>query len=123
MALFTGLSITVFNASAPAAEIELKNRELALKEFEAQKPEPDRTVDLLMARERMQFEAAEADKQRQVELAKAVMAQRAPSGDVADAASAMSEAAEIMSRITSSMGSPDVVITEQVSTVVPPEVM
>ena len=111
------------DAQIKQAEIELKNRELALKEFEAQKPEPDRTVDLLMARERMQFEAAEADKQRQVELAKAVMAQRAPSGDVADAASAMSEAAEIMSRITSSMGSPDVVITEQVSTVVPPEVM
>ena len=50
---------------------EQKDRELSIKEFEAQKPEADETVkiqaEMTMARERMQFEAMEADKQRQVE--------------------------------------------------------
>ena len=110
------------DAQIKQAELELKGRELALKEFEAQKPEPDQTIDLLIARERMQFEASESDKQRQVDLAKAVMAQSGPEGDVSGAAASMAQAAEIMERIISSMATPDVVMTEQVSTLIPTEI-
>ena len=60
-------------------DLGLRERELALKEFEAQKPEPNPEskiqADVMLAREKMQFEAMEADKQRQVELAKTIMAE------------------------------------------------
>ena len=85
-------------------ELVLRERELAIKEFEAQKPEPDVAnkiqADMMMAREKMQFGAMEADKQRQVELAKAIMAEfndgeNRPAGPE----QALTRAAEIMDRI------------------------
>lgn len=87
-------------------ELLLREREIAIKEFEAQKPEPDVTnriqADLLIAREKMQFEAMEADKQRQVDLAKTIMAEFEET--LTDPAEALNRAAEIMDRIKSVLG-------------------
>ena len=85
-------------------ELALKEREMSLKEFEAQKPEPDQNMkiqaDMQMARERMEFDASEADKQRQVDLAKAIMAEfSGPEGSLTDPEQALNRAAEIMGRI------------------------
>jgi hypothetical protein len=85
-------------------ELALKEREMSLKEFEAQKPEPDPSMkiqaDMQMARERMEFDASEADKQRQVDLAKAIMAEfSGPEGSLTDPEQALNRAAEIMGRI------------------------
>jgi hypothetical protein len=85
-------------------ELALKEREMSLKEFEAQKPEPDQSIkiqaDMQMARERMEFDASEADKQRQVDLAKAIMAEfSGPAGSLATPEDALNRAAEIMGRI------------------------
>ena len=85
-------------------ELALKEREMSLKEFEAQKPEPDQNMkiqaDMQMARERMEFDASEADKQRQVDLAKAIMAEfSGPDGSLATPEDALNRAAEIMGRI------------------------
>ena len=87
-------------------ELILREREIAIKEFEAQKPEPDVTnriqADILIAREKMQFEAMEADKQRQVDLAKTIMAEFEET--LTDPAEALNRAAEIMDRIKSVLG-------------------
>ena len=87
-------------------ELLLREREIAIKEFEAQKPEPDVTnriqADILIAREKMQFEAMEADKQRQVDLAKTIMAEFEET--LTDPAEALNRAAEIMDRIKSVLG-------------------
>jgi hypothetical protein len=86
-------------------ELALKEREMSLKEFEAQKPEPDPSMkiqaDMQMARERMEFDASEADKQRQVDLAKAIMAEFSgpEGGSLTDPEQALNRAAEIMGRI------------------------
>tara|TARA_R110002074_G_scaffold9023_4_gene36405 strand:- start:3309 stop:5660 length:2352 start_codon:yes stop_codon:yes gene_type:complete len=85
-------------------EIALKERDMALREFEAQKPEPDPTMkiqaDMQMAREKMEFDSSEADKQRQVDLAKTIMAEfSSPEGDGTNPEEALNRAAEIMSRI------------------------
>ena len=85
-------------------EIALKEREMSLKEYEAQKPEPDPGMkiqaDMQMARDRMEFDASEADKQRQVDLAKTIMAEfSGPEGSLTDPEQALNRAAEIMSRI------------------------
>jgi len=84
-------------------DLGLRERELALKEFEAQKPEPNPEskiqADVMLAREKMQFEAMEADKQRQVELAKTIMAEFGGEETLTDPAQALNRAAEIMARI------------------------
>ena len=85
-------------------EIGLKERDMALKEFEAQKPEPDPGMkiqaDMQMAREKMEFEASEADKQRQVDLAKAIMAEfNGPEVNMTSPEDALARASEIMARI------------------------
>ena len=85
-------------------DLALRERELALKEFEAQKPEPNPEskiqADVMLAREKMQFEAMEADKQRQVDLAKTIMAEfNSPEETLTDPAQALNRAAEIMARI------------------------
>jgi hypothetical protein len=85
-------------------DLALRERELALKEFEAQKPEPNPEskiqADVMLAREKMQFEAMEADKQRQVDLAKTIMAEfNSPEATLTDPAQALNRAAEIMARI------------------------
>ena len=85
-------------------ELVIKEREMALKEFEAQKPEPDPSMkiqaDMQMARERMEFDASEADKQRQVELAKVIMSEfNGPEGSLIDPGEAINRAAEIVDRI------------------------
>jgi hypothetical protein len=85
-------------------EIGLKERDMALKEFEAQKPEPDVGMriqaDMQMAREKMEFEASEADKQRQVDLAKAIMAEfNGPEVNTTSPEEALARASEIMARI------------------------
>ena len=53
----------------------------------------------MLAREKMQFEAMEADKQRQVELAKTIMAEFGGEETLTDPAQALNRAAEIMARI------------------------
>jgi hypothetical protein len=84
-------------------DLALRERELALKEFEAQKPEPNPEskiqADVMLAREKMQFEAMEADKQRQVDLAKTIMAEFGGEETLTDPAQALNRAAEIMARI------------------------
>ena len=85
-------------------EIGLKERDMALREFEAQKPEPDLGMkiqaDMQMAREKMEFEAGEADKQRQVDLAKAIMAEfNGPEVNMTSPEEALARASEIMARI------------------------
>jgi hypothetical protein len=82
-------------------DLGLRERELALKEFEAQKPDPESKIqaDVMLAREKMQFEAMEADKQRQVELAKTIMAEFGGEETLTDPAQALNRAAEIMARI------------------------
>jgi len=90
-------------------EILLREREIAIKEFEVQKPDanPDNKIqaDMLMAREKMQFEAMEADKQRQVELAKTIMSEFG-GGDavLTEPGQALNRAAEIMARINEVLG-------------------
>jgi hypothetical protein len=85
-------------------EIGLKERDMALKEFEAQKPEPDVGMriqaDMQMAREKMEFDASEADKQRQVDLAKAIMAEfNGPEVNMTSPEDALARASEIIARI------------------------
>ena len=98
------------------AEMALKEREIALKEFEAQKPEPDRSIDLIMARERMQFEAMEADKQRQVELAKAIISKSEGEGVEMDGA--MDEAAQMMQQITAALTAPRAVVRDEMGNII-----
>ena len=98
-------------------ELVLREREIAIKEFEAQKPEPDVAnkiqADMLMAREKMQFEAMEADKQRQVELAKAIMAEfNEGENRPADPEQALNRAAEIMDRIKSVVSATNLPLAE-----------
>ncbi len=80
------------------ADYGLKERELALKEFEAQKPgdtAPDPRMqweyDMQMAREKMAFEAEQAALDRQADLAKALL-----SKDDNDAERASAEAVEML---------------------------
>ena len=85
-------------------ELSLKEREIAIKEFEIQKPEPDQSMkiqaDIQMAREKMEFDASEADKQRQVELAKVIMSEfNGPESSLIDPGEAINRAAEIVDRI------------------------
>ena len=85
-------------------ELALKEREMSLKEFEAQKPEPDPSMkiqaDMQIAREKMEFDASEADKQRQVDLAKAIMAEfNGPEVNMTSPEDALARASEIMARI------------------------
>jgi len=68
------------DGQAKMKELALKERELALKEAEAQKPEPDETVKIMvdteMQRERMMFDASEAEKDRQLEIMKLIITKR-----------------------------------------------
>ena len=68
----TEIARVQMDAQAKMKELEIKEREIALKEYEAQKPAPDESMKLMMdaeiARERMGFEAAEAEKDRQLEI-------------------------------------------------------
>ena len=98
-------------------ELALREREIAIKEFEAQKPEPDVAnkiqADMMMAREKMQFEAMEADKQRQVELAKAIMAEfNDGENRLAGPEQALTRAAEIMDRIKSVISATNLPLAE-----------
>lgn len=98
-------------------ELVLREREIAIKEFEAQKPEPDVAnkiqADMLMAREKMQFEAMEADKQRQVELAKTIMAEFSEGEEtLTDPEQALNRAAEIMDRIKSVVSATNLPLAE-----------
>jgi hypothetical protein len=99
------------------AELALKEREIALKEYEAQKPEPDRSIDLIMARERMQFEAAEADKQRQVELAKAIIAKSDDEKPV-DEGGAMDQAAMMMRQVTAALTAPKMIVRDEMGNII-----
>jgi hypothetical protein len=88
------------DAQAKMQELEYKGRELALKEFDAQKPEPDQSVkiaaDMEMARERMAFDAAEAEKDRQLEIMKLIVGKQ---GESMDYESARAEAEREVSQI------------------------
>jgi hypothetical protein len=83
-------------------EIALREREIAIKEFEVQ-----------VAREKMAFSAREADKQRQVELAKAIMAEfTAPGVSITDPEQALNRAAEIMARINAVLSATNLPLAE-----------
>ena len=109
-----------FDGQVKQAELSLKERELALKEYEAQKPAPDETAkfqfDLQMARDRMEFDAMEADKQRQVELAKAMIA-KAENAPV-DESDAMNQAADMMGQILAALTAPKRVIRDEMGNIV-----
>lgn len=104
-------------------ELALKERELALKEFEAQKPMPDESMklqaEMQMARERMAFEASEADKQRQVELAKAIISSSSgPEGGEVNPDKAMNDAAAMMQQITAALTAPRAVIRDDLGNII-----
>jgi hypothetical protein len=85
-------------------ELALKEREMSLKEIQEAKPELDKGLEfqaeMHMQRERMQFEASEADKHRQVDLAKTIMAEfSGPDTTLTDPGQAIIRAGEIMDRI------------------------
>ena len=85
-------------------ELALREREMSLKETQESKPELDKGLkfqaEMQMQRERMQFEASEADKHRQVDLAKTIMAEfSGPDVASTDPGQAISRAGEIMDRI------------------------
>ena len=106
------------------AELALKEREIALKEYEAQKPEPDRSIDLIMARERMQFEAAEADKQRQVDLALSLISRgNGEEGDSVDEGEAMSQAAMMMEQITAALTAPRAIVRDEMGNIIGSETL
>ena len=100
---------------------EQKDREIGLKEFEAQKPQPDQTIkmqaDMQMARERMQFEANEADKQRQVELAKAIIAKSDEENPV-DEGGAMDQAAMMMQQVTAALTAPKLIVRDDMGNII-----
>ncbi len=100
---------------------EQKDREIGLKEFEAQKPQPDQTIkmqaDMQMARERMQFEANEADKQRQVELAKAIIAKSDEENPV-DEGGAMDQAAMMMQQVTAALTAPKMIVRDEMGNII-----
>ena len=100
---------------------EQKDREIGLKEFEAQKPQPDQTIkmqaDMQMARERMQFEANEADKQRQVELAKAIIAKSDEENPV-DEGGAMDQAAMMMQQVTAALTAPKMIVRDDMGNII-----
>tara|TARA_R110000824_G_scaffold137452_2_gene301566 strand:- start:2951 stop:5278 length:2328 start_codon:yes stop_codon:yes gene_type:complete len=106
---------------------EQKDRELAIKEFEAQKPaeikatpEEQWHYDSQMERERMAFEASEADKQRQVDLAKAIIAK---SDGGVDEDAAVTQAAIMLQQITAALTAPRAVIRDEAGNIVGSEVV
>jgi hypothetical protein len=106
-----------------AKAAEQKDREIGLKEYEAQKPQPDETIklqaELQMARERMQFEAAEADKQRQVDIALSLISRgNGEDGNSVDEGEAMNQAAMMMKQITAALTAPKVVIRDEMGNIV-----
>jgi hypothetical protein len=106
-----------------AKAAEQKDREIGLKEYEAQKPQPDETIklqaELQMARERMQFEAAEADKQRQVDIALSLISRgNGEGGNPVDEGEAMNQAAMMMKQITAALTAPKVVIRDEMGNIV-----
>jgi hypothetical protein len=106
-----------------AKAAEQKDREIGLKEYEAQKPQPDETIklqaELQMARERMQFEAAEADKQRQVDIALSLISRgNGEGGNPVDEGEAMNQAAMMMQQITAALTAPKVVIRDEMGNIV-----
>ncbi len=95
---------------------EQKDRELALKEFEAQKPVVDDAAkieaDIMMQREQRMFDADQNERDRQLELAKVLIASEIENKDTA-----MSEAAAMMGAATETMQQmTDVIVGEE-----PPE--
>lgn len=104
---------------------EQKDRELAIKEFEAQKPEADETVkiqaEMMMARERMQFEAMEADKQRQVDIAKAIIA-KSDEENPTDGGGAMDQASMMMQQVAAALTAPKTLIRDEMGNVIGSEV-
>jgi hypothetical protein len=96
-------------------EIALREREIAIKEFQAQEPSSENKLqaDILMAREKMAFDAREADKQRQVELAKTIMAEfSGPEETLTDPEQALNRAAEIMARIKEVVSATNLPLTD-----------
>lgn len=86
------------DTQAKMRELDLKERELVLKENEAQKPADNLRIaaDVEMQRERMAFDAEQAEKDRELEIIKLVMAKE---GDGMDADSARDEAEREASQI------------------------
>ena len=96
-----------------------KDRELTLKEFEAQKPAPDDTAkiqaDIIMQREKQAFEAEQNALDRQADLAKALISK---SDNEMGEDEANNEAAEMLQSVTAALTAPKVVIRDEMGKVV-----
>lgn len=115
------------DGQAKQAELSLKERELALKEQEfawkAQQPvvnpQEQWAYDQQVARERMQFEGAEADKQRQVELAKALIsASGGEEGERVDGDDAMNDARAMLQQIVTAITAPKMIVRDEMGNIV-----
>lgn len=101
------------------AELGIKSREIALKEFEAQQPQPDETIkiqaDIQMAREKMEFEADQAALDRQKDVALALLSKGdgdAPEGD------GMNEAAAMLEAVTAALTAPKVIVRDEMGNII-----
>jgi len=108
------------DAKKAESDAGLKSRDIALKEFEAQKPLQDETAkyqfESQMAREQMAFDANEADKDRQVDLAKAIMTSH--NEEDINQEQAMDSAAVMMQQITAALTAPRRVIYDETGEIV-----
>jgi len=104
------------------AEHGLKEREITLKEFEAQKPPEAKPnpqdqweYDMQMARERMAFDAEQADLDRKADIAKAIIAKS--DGEKGEA-EANSDASAMLEAVTAALTAPKVVIRDEMGNIV-----
>jgi hypothetical protein len=116
---------TQIDTQKAQAEYTLKQGDQQLKAQELQfkasqpvvSPQEQWDYDMAMARERMQFEASEADKGRQVELAKAIIAKSDEENPV-DGDMAMDQAAMMMEQITAALTAPRMVVRDEMGNIV-----
>ena len=111
-----------------AQELDIKIRELQLKEQEAIKqaqielntPPTDEValaaIEAQKERDKMAHDSMEADKDRQVELAKAIIAKSEGEGVEMDGA--MDEAAQMMQQITAALTAPRAVIRDEAGNII-----
>jgi len=111
---------TQMDGQKAQADYEMKGRELALKEFEAQKPAPATPdpqmqweYDMQMAREKMTFDAEQRSLDRQADIAKAMI-----SRDDTNAAQAGDEAVELLRTIAAAIDAPKVVVRDDMGDIV-----
>ena len=115
---------TMMEGGKAQAELSLKEREIALKEFEAQKPgetpvdpQYEWQYNMQMEREKQAFEAQQNELDRQVDIAKTIIAkQDGPEGG--EGGEAMDQSAAILETIKEALTAPKVVIRDALGNVV-----